>query len=323
MRGNQGLVTSATRCTCWRVKGAAIVGLLFAIGTPVGAQNPVEQTDWVARSLRASGQPVIPAFEGWWQNTDGTYELCFGYFTANTEEALDIPLGPDNFIEPSEFDGFQPTHFDPVPFEHRRYFCVMTINVPESFGSGTQEVVWTLRVDGHTYSVPGYPRVNGYILNEPDAPDRAAAWDELLARAEPNDDVTNLGRGNAQGSTAPLLRFLDPPGPEGRGRTGIFAQPVSVTQGVPLPLSVSVREASDRPSQWWVGWFKHQGPGDVRFGPQDLVASPTRVITQASTTAIFTEPGSYFLRVQAIENINSFERHCCWTNGYLEVIVTP
>ena len=302
---------------------AAVVSvfLLHAAGS-LAAQNPVEGTDWIARTLRPSGQPVIPAFEGWWERGDGTYDLCFGYFSANTEEALDIPLGPDNFIEPAEFDGFQPTHFDPVPFEHRRYFCTFTVNVPESYRTGGGEVVWTLRVQGQAYVARGYPRVSGYILNEPEAPDRSAMWGELLARAGPGDDVTILGAGNAQGSVAPLLGFLAPPGPEGRGRTGVMAGPVAVRAGEEFPLSVSVREPGGRPSRWWVGWFKHQGPGQVAFAEHPTEAGPESGY-EASTAAAFDVPGRYILRVQAIESVNSFERHCCWTNGYLEVEVTP
>lgn len=301
---------------------ATVSVLLLHVVGPLEAQNPVEGTDWVARTLRPSGQPVIPAFEGWWEQDDGSYELCFGYFSANTEEALDIPLGPDNFIEPREFDGVQPTHFDPVPFEHRRYFCTFTVNVPESYRTGVQEVVWTLRVQGRPYSARGYPRVTGYILNEREAPDRSALWEELLARADPGDDVTRLSPGNAQGSVAPRLRFLAPPGPEGRGREGVFSGPVTVKVGEGFPLSVAVREPNGRPSRWWVGWFKHQGPGQVSFEEHPLEAGPENGY-EASTVVTFDAPGSYSLRVQAIENINSFERHCCWTNGYVEVQVTP
>src|SRR5207248_2932245 len=50
--------------------------------------------------LKASGQTVTPAFEGWYKNPDGTYSISFGYYNRNTEEALDIPVGPDNFIAP-------------------------------------------------------------------------------------------------------------------------------------------------------------------------------------------------------------------------------
>ena len=51
----------------------------------------------------------MPIFEGWFQSEDGTYTLSFGYISMNLEGALHIPLGPDNFIEPSEYDGGQPT----------------------------------------------------------------------------------------------------------------------------------------------------------------------------------------------------------------------
>ena len=41
----------------------------------------------------------------------------------------------------------------------------------------------------------------------------------------------------------------------------------------------------------------------------------------ATTTATFNEPGRYVIALQAIESIQSFERFCCWTNGYVEVTV--
>ena len=42
-----------------------------------------------------------------------------------------------------------------------------------------------------------------------------------------------------------------------------------------------------------------------------------------TTDVTFSEPGSYVLLVQSIETLrNSFEYHCCWTNGWVEVTVT-
>ncbi len=46
-------------------------------------------------------------------NSDGTYTLHFGYFNRNTEEELDVPIGPDNSFDPGGDRG-QPTHFYPV-----------------------------------------------------------------------------------------------------------------------------------------------------------------------------------------------------------------
>jgi len=103
----------------------------------LGAQHPIEGTEWSVDILRPSGQPVVPIFEGWWRNPDGTYDLSFGYFNMNTKEAIDIPLGPDNFIEPASFNGMQPTHFDPVPNDgrgSRRFFGVFTLTVPADIG---------------------------------------------------------------------------------------------------------------------------------------------------------------------------------------------
>ena len=60
--------------------------------------NPSNSPTWSPQMIRDSGRPIVPIFEGWFQNEDGTYTLSFGYASFNLEEALHIPLGPDNFI---------------------------------------------------------------------------------------------------------------------------------------------------------------------------------------------------------------------------------
>ena len=98
----------------WRlgISGMGCVLLFVAYGE---AQiPPISRRTFNEQVLRPSGQPVIPLFEGYYENPDGTYEICFGYFNLNTEQDLDVPFGPANFIEPTEFDGGQPTHFDRV-----------------------------------------------------------------------------------------------------------------------------------------------------------------------------------------------------------------
>ena len=37
---------------------------------------------------RERGASVTPAFEGWYQNADGTYSLLVGYFNRNKSETL-------------------------------------------------------------------------------------------------------------------------------------------------------------------------------------------------------------------------------------------
>ena len=63
------------------------------VAPPGGHQNDPQL-------VRATGGPVVPIFEGWFPNSDGTYQLCFGYFNTNTETVFDIPIGPNNYIEP-------------------------------------------------------------------------------------------------------------------------------------------------------------------------------------------------------------------------------
>ena len=315
-----------------RVGATALLALTLGGGAlPARAQNPIEGYDWSARTLRPSGQPIIPAFEGWYQEPDGSYRLCFGYWSGNIEAEVDVPLGPDNFIEPAEFDGVQPTHFMPVPRTgYRKHYCVFTVRIPEDYAG--RDVVWTLRLHGNEFSVPGRVTAPAYMLDEPDSNSRAAAWGFLAEEEgiESYDEITeadlptwlDFNPGQAQGSIAPLLRWIEPAGAEGRGRAGVRTGPVTVAAGEPLTLSIFVDEPDGRPARWWVGWAKFSGPGDVRFSQLEMLAD-YRYENRATTTATFSEPGEYVVLVQSIENIQSFERQCCWTNGYVEVSVTP
>ena len=277
------------------VVGACLGGI--PVPSPLVAQIP-GQSPLGENPLRPRGQNVIPVFDGWFENPEGSYTLCFGYFNMNTEQSLDIPLGPENRIEPARYDGAQPTHFDPVPdpaltSKYRHHWCVFSVTVPDDFG--TQEIVWTLTSQGDELVVPGW-LVPEYILDEP----------------------TSSGRG----AVAPFLR-LDEDGPELQGRRGLWAGPRTVQAREPLALSAWVRHS--KPGTW-LGWTKHQGPGEVVFSESEIRMEAAE--GAATTTATFSQPGSYVVRVQAINDLESgrnptygFEFHCCWTNGYVRVEV--
>ena len=116
-----------------RVEGSSMrarswvgIGVTFAaMWTPVAAQMPLAP-------VKASGQTVTPAFEGWYKNPDGTFSISFGYYNRNSEEALDIPIGPENFIAPGSQNQGQPTHFEP-----RRHWGVFAVKVPANFGASS------------------------------------------------------------------------------------------------------------------------------------------------------------------------------------------
>ena len=47
---------------------------------------------------------MVPSFDGWIKNPDGTFTLVFGYMNRNYEQELAIGPGPDNKLEPGAVD---------------------------------------------------------------------------------------------------------------------------------------------------------------------------------------------------------------------------
>jgi len=310
------------------IVGFLVVALAGASWTPLQAQQRIPGWGRVAPPgghqndlalLRPRGGPVVTIFEGWYINPDGTRQLCFGYFNTNTEEVKEIPIGPDNFIEPEEFNGLQPTHFDPVPPGGRRHYCSLSVTVPQDWGD--RDVVWTLRDRGQSFTSPGRTTFETYHLEEPIHPSRRRS--------------------------APKVRVDDPAGPVVMGRTPMTLGPFEVEVGDPLPLAVWVRRdnpfnENDRTPISFT-WYKYQGPGDVKFevmGSHRMVARRTLIEAaawmeapdawgEATTEATFGEAGEYKLLLQAYNDpgrrseTSDLEFFCCWTNVIVDVRVAP
>ena len=281
-----------------------VVVATAAIGV-VGAQAPRQ---WPLAPVPPDGQRVAPFFDGFYQNPDGTITLSFGYSNFNRERTIEIPLGPDNFIEPKEYDGRQPTSFPVAPgagptgARRDRERGVFTVTVPGTFKG---DVVWTLRHAGQTHKVPGRSKTGAYGLLWP----------------------------MASGSIPPQLRFKAD-GPFGRGPVGIESPPLQATVGTPLSVTIWLNDDSKRTDEIQikergpernainVNWYKHSGPGPVTFDPPK---SSLKELEGTATSAItFAEPGTYMLRVRA-DNFGRVDtsagNQCCWTNGYIRVTV--
>ena len=90
---------------------AVLAVLFFCLEAGVMAQGPADNRVRDVPIPHDSGQSVTPSFEGWFENSDGTYTLSWGYFNRNYEETPDIPVGPGNVFSPGNSDVGQPTHF--------------------------------------------------------------------------------------------------------------------------------------------------------------------------------------------------------------------
>src|ERR1041385_30484 len=95
------------------------------------------------------GQDVSPTFDGWEKNPDGSFSMWFGYYNRNTDESLDIPVGPDNSFDLGTGDQGQPTHFYPG-----RRWWVFKVLVPKDWPKDK-------RLVGHSRTVgePTHPKV--------------------------------------------------------------------------------------------------------------------------------------------------------------------
>jgi hypothetical protein len=261
-----------------------------------------------------AGESITGAYEGWFQNPDGSYSFLLGYFNRNTKEAIDIPIGPDNSIEPNGPDHGQPTHFLPG-----RSWGSFVVKVPKDFG--TTKLKWTIVANGKPTTIE--PWLNPVYEISP-----------FIASADVGPDA----------DTPPTLRFQDfnEEGEVVQGPQGLSTQK-KATIGTPLPLTIWVSDdgkwfsnsgAKPRnlpPIPVTVIWEKWRGPGKVTFDKarptvEKLNGGDSKFVFngKSTTQASFSEPGEYVLHV----TINDYSGpgggggfQCCWSNGFVNVSV--
>ena len=230
-----------------------------------------------------SGQNIVPYFEGWIRNPDGTFDLVFGYFNRNWKEELIIPAGPDNKVEPNGPEAGQPTYF-----LARRQRWIYRLRVPADFGN--KEVTWTITAHGHTET----------------------AYGSLLPAQEINDRVVstngNLDPGEGDPNEPPSITVA-------RTQTATTSTPLRLTasirdDGLPKPRAPRAprpaatgsfgaqvdRAAAAAPKGLTIIWLQYGGPGKAIF--EETGAIPVSN-GQAATTVRFSEPGTYRLRAIA------------------------
>ena len=236
------------------------------------------------------GQNVSPAFEGWEENDDGSFNRVFGYMNRNWQEELDVPLGPDNNISPGSTDQGQPTHLLP-----RRNRYVFKVQVPADFGD--QELVWTLTTKGKTEAAYGTLRQDYrldymVIASETGALGIGVSTEESRANSPPT--ITLVGdpvRSARVGQPVTLVaRITDDDLPRVRRRA-----PRPAREGPPTltaaQLRPPVRFTVQKVNGLHLSWFVFRGEGEVGFDPPQIKTwEDTRTGANSPWSPLFTMP---------------------------------
>lgn len=335
-----------------RLQHAAAVTILVAAAFLVVAdaqQRPNIPSGVLLEPLGTSGEAVYPAFEGWGPLKDGTNVLLLGYFNRN-KEPIDVPIGPENRIEPGGPDFGQPTHF-----QSGRQWGVFAISVPKDFA--TKRLTWTLTANGHTSTVQFWLNPpywidfykNGANGNEPPrikfsptgpelmGPPREKFVQTLTATVGQPLDLT------AWAADQPPTRVFEAGGAAGAAAAAAAGRaPRAPAANEPLPAIIGGRVISGTPAAPGGGaaaaaarerrgdiqvlWKKYRGPGEVKIAQETINlenGGDAKKFLEAKTTATFSAPGSYWLRAQVNDSSGNGGGgdQCCWTTAHIVVTV--
>jgi hypothetical protein len=299
-----------------RVVLFAVAIAMVAFQAP-GASQGLSRIGDDASLTYTHGQSVQPVFHGWMPNPDGSFDLYFSYINRNWQEELDIPIGPDNNIQPAPFgpDGGQPTHFYP-----RVNRWVFAVRVPADFGS--KEVIWTLISHGQTERAYG-------SLNSNYAVDDFLIMHEfgnsIRGRKKPTLQVEGEQQRTVKvGQPVPLMAVATDPNPALPSRSG--------GRGRPGPVGGDFVRGTARGLR--LAWFVYRGPAaKVTFDPpipfkvweDQRGGSPWSPGWQPPPippgnkwvhNVTFQEPGMYVLRAQAHDGFQ-------FANENITFTVTP
>ena len=253
----------------------------LAAALAVGAMAQPPAPTYIPQTKFASGQDIVPSFDGWMKNADGTFTMVFGYMNRNYEQELAIPAGPENKLEPGGADRGQPTFFLP-----RRHAWMFRVSVPADWGN--KELVWTITANGRAEKAYGSLKSDEEIS-------------ERLIRTR-----GNLNPGLDDPNQPPSISIVPV---EGAG----LAQPLTLVarvtdDGLPKPRVPKARpivatgksqtnSATGRPRIGLaVTWQQYRGPAKALFdtsGP--IVVNGGQVETHVR----FMAPGAYVLRATA------------------------
>jgi hypothetical protein len=327
------------------------IAALVILATAGSGQTPTPPQGILLEPVGQTGEAIYPAFEGWGPTRDGGQVLLLGYFNRNKGSAVDIPIGPNNRIEPDGPDHGQPTHFHPG-----RQYGVFAIPVPKDFGN--KRLTWTLTAHGHQTTISFWTNPPYWIDfyknlangNEPPRIRFSPTGPELMGPPVQRF-VQTLTATVGQPLTLTAWAADQPPTVEteepAAGAAGAQAgrrRPAANPAEEPLPAVIGTRvfpgglspatpagggaatRSPERRGDFRVLWRKYRGPGDVKIADEVLPLvneGDAKKFVEARTTATFSAPGEYWLR--AVVNDSSGDGgggdQCCWTTAHIVVNV--
>jgi hypothetical protein len=255
------------------------------------------------------GTSITGSFEGWFDNADGSHSYLVGYLNRNRAQEVDVPIGPNNHIDPGGPDRGQPSHFLPG-----RQTGVFTVTVPKDVPPNSR-LTWTVTINGESNTVPFTLKPEYNV---------SPFEDEAVGNKPP---VLHMFTENAAPIQGPIASM-----PTAFTRTTSVATPLDLplwadddakyTSGTNAPLT-----GNRAPVR--VSWSKFRGPGTVTFDkarPEMKALAGGQVNQpykgQTTSTAKFSEPGEYVLHAY-INDYSGFGEYCCWTTVLVKVSVTP
>lgn len=280
-------------------------------GTTVFTQS---QTLLPSYPKLAFGGTISPAYDGWFDNADGTRTFLMGYYSRNWEDPIEIPIGPNNHFEPGVPDRGQPTYFLP-----NRNFGMFTVTVPKG---STEKLWWVVTVNGVTQRVP--------MSFTPDYNITPQHSSEEGPTGKYNEPAKLRFAENGPTFQMPLATQAN-----AVSRVAIVGEPMTIDLWIDddgLFSSGTNAPASDKEPLIELVVNKYRGPGKVTVGHGHHTLTVLKggkagapYAAKASTTVTFSAPGEYWIHVTAndLSGPGGGAAGCCWTNGLIKVAVKP
>ena len=290
------------------------LSLILIASASLIAQTPSRAK---AQETYSKGQNISPAYEGWEQNPDGSFNFLFGYINRNWLEEPDRPVGVDNSFSPGSKDRGQPTHFLP-----RRNRFVFKVRVPEDWGD--KELVWTLASAGKTEKAYASLRLDYIVDNMIVASETGAlnaGFSTPASRANTPPVVMIEGDSVRRATVGQRITPIATVDDDGLPRVNRSTQEPDTSSAPPTLSARQLRPPSRitvaKVNGLHLSWFVYRGQGEVTLDPfqvkvwEDSRAggnSPWSPLWRAPPVpedmrwevgVTFDRPGTYVLRGRA------------------------